>query len=166
MYFIVTKKTHILAFVVSCILIILQFNTVAEINMNILASVGSYRMLKYYIILILIILINSLLHELIHGIAYVSFGGKFIIGFKGTYFYTREITGKRLTVKEFAIVLLAPLTILSTVSLFIPMVGGLMFFVNLLGSTGDIIMTFWLIKLNKNSLIVDMNEGFYVVNEC
>lgn len=166
MYFIVTKKTHILAFVVSCILIILQFNTVAEINMNILASVGSYRMLKYYIILILIILINSLLHELIHGIAYVSFGGKFIIGFKGTYFYTREITGKRLTIKEFAIVLLAPLTILSTVSLFIPMVGGLMFFINLLGSTGDIIMTFWLIKLNKNSLIVDMNEGFYVVNEC
>lgn len=166
MYFIVTKKTHILAFVVSCILIILQINTVAKINMNILASVGSYRMLKYYIILILTILINSLLHELIHGIAYVSFGGKFIIGFKGTYFYTREITGKRLTVKEFAIVLLAPLTILSTVSLFIPMVGGLMFFVNLLGSTGDIIMTFWLIKLNKSSLIVDMNEGFYVVNEC
>lgn len=165
MYFIVTKKTHILAFVLSCILIIFQFNTINEINMSILTSVGSYRMLKYYIILILILLINSLLHELIHGLAYVSFGGKFIIGFKGTYFYTKEITGVRLKVKDFAIVLLAPLTIISTLSLFIPMVGGLIFFVNLLGSTGDLIMTWRLMKLSKDALIVDIDEGFYVENK-
>lgn len=165
MYFIVTKKTHILAFVLSCILIIFQFNTINEINMSILTSVGSYRMLKYYIILILILLINSLIHELIHGLAYVSFGGKFIIGFKGTYFYTKEITGVRLKVKDFAIVLLAPLTIISTLSLFIPMVGGLIFFVNLLGSTGDLIMTWRLMKLSKDALIVDIDEGFYVENK-
>lgn len=165
MYFIVTKKTHILAVVMSGILIILQFNTIAEINMSILSSVGSYKMLKYYIILILILLINSLLHELIHGLAYASFGGRFMIGFKGTYFYTREITGVRLKIKEFALVLLAPLTIISTISLFIPLIGGLIFFVNLLGSTGDLIMTWRLLKLNKESLIVDIDEGFYVENK-
>lgn len=165
MYFIVTKRTRIVAFVMSCILIMLQFNTIAEINMRILSSVGSYRMLKYYIILILILLINSLFHELIHGLVYVSFGGKFIIGFKGTYFYTKEITGVRLKVKEFAVVLLAPLTVISTISLFIPMVGGLVFFVNLLGSTGDLITTWRLLKLNKDALIVDINEGFYVENK-
>lgn len=165
MYFILTKKTHILAFIMSCVLIIVQFNTITEINMTILSTFGSYRMLKFYIILIIILFINSLLHEFIHGLAYVSFGGKFIIGFNGTYFYARKTTRIRLKVKDFAVVLLAPLTIISTISLFVPMIGGVIFFVNLLVSTYDVIMILWLMKLNKEVLIIDMDDGFYIENK-
>lgn len=36
----------------------------------------------------------TLIHELIHGCAYATFGGKIKFGFKGIYAYAQEISEK------------------------------------------------------------------------
>ncbi|SHK35204.1 Putative zincin peptidase [Clostridium cavendishii DSM 21758] len=163
MSFIITKKTHILCLVIACIIVVLQMNTIILINANIIELFQSHVVLKYYLMLLIIATINTLIHELIHGLTYKMLGGKFKIGFKGIFAYTKETTGIRLTVIELTIVLLAPVTLISIISLFIPVVGGLVFFINLLGSTGDLLMAFWLIRADKNSLILDTDKGFDVI---
>ncbi|SHJ99704.1 Putative zincin peptidase [Clostridium cavendishii DSM 21758] len=163
MSFIITKKTHILCLVIACIIVVLQMDTIIKINADIIELFQSHVVLKYYLMLLVISVINTIAHELIHGLAYKMFGGKFKIGFKGIFAYTKETTGIRLTVIEFTIVLLAPVTLISVISLFIPIVGGLIFYINLLGSTGDLLMAFWLIRADKNSLILDTDKGFDVI---
>ena len=162
MSFQITKKTQFLAFLMSCVLIISQVETIVSINWSILGKVGEYKVLKYYGILIVIVLLSTLIHELIHGLVYKSFGGNFVIGVKGMCAYTKETTGIELTVSQFAVVLLAPVTLISTISLFIPVVGSLVFFVNLLGSTGDFVVMLWLMKIKKDSFVVDRDDCFYV----
>lgn len=42
-------------------------------------------------------------------------------------------------------------------------IGGVIFILNLLGSTGDLIMAFYLCKSNENSYILDRKYGFDVI---
>lgn len=66
---------------------------------------------------------------------------------------------------ECLIVLLAPVTIISSASLIIPgSIGGIVFLLNLLGSTGDLLMAFYLCRINHSSYIVDRKYGFDIVD--
>ncbi|MGH4125298.1 MAG: metalloprotease family protein [Clostridium sp.] len=61
-----------------------------------------------------------------------------------------EVSAKPIQRVKFLIVLLLPVTVISVVSLFLPLwVGGMIFFLNLLGSSGDLLMAFSLMKLDS-----------------
>ncbi len=92
-------------------------------------------------------------------------GGKVKYGFKGLYAYAQEISGITLHRTQFLIVLLAPVTIISFGSVFIPgYIGYSIFLLNLLGSTGDLLMALYLCRSNENSYIIDESYGFDVVD--
>ena len=60
--------------------------------------------------------------------------------------------------------LLAPVVVISLLSLALPaLIGGLIYFLNLLGSSGDIYMSLFLCRLNYNNYIVDKSYGFDVI---
>ncbi|WP_461206872.1 hypothetical protein [Clostridium sp. DL1XJH146] len=64
-----------------------------------------------------------------------------------------------------AIVLLAPVTVISVATLFISeSIGSIIFLLNLVGSTADLLMALYLCRVNENSYIVDREYGFDVVD--
>jgi len=108
----------------------------------------------------------SIVHEAIHGLAYEFFGGKVKYGFKGIYAYTQEVSEIPIDRIKFLIILLAPLTVMSILTLLLPVwLGGIIFLLNLLGASGDLYMSYKLIKYDSNSKIVDRIYGFDVVQE-
>lgn len=93
-------------------------------------------------------------------------GGKIKFGFKGIYAYTQEISGVILHRTKFAVILLAPVTIISLITLLITSsLGTLIFLLNFLGSTGDIIMAIYLCKSSGNSYIKDREYGFDIIEK-
>jgi len=106
----------------------------------------------------------SIVHEGIHGLVYKVFGGKVKYGFKGIYAYTQEISEMPIDRVKFLIILLAPLAVMSIITLLLPLwLGGMIFFLNLLGASGDLYMSYKLIKYDYNSKIIDRKYGFDVV---
>jgi hypothetical protein len=103
-------------------------------------------------------------HELVHGYFFTIFGGKIKYGFKVLYAYTSETSGKSLSRTQFLVILLAPLTVISLAALAVNgWPGGLIFSLNLLGSSGDILMAFYLCRLDDNAKIIDREYGFDVI---
>jgi len=110
------------------------------------------------------LLLTTLVHEVLHGLMYILFGGKVKFGLKLVCAYTVETSGVILHRTKFLIVLLSPLTIISLLSLFLGSgFGGLIFIFNLLGSTGDLLMAFYLCKGDEKSYIVDRPYGFDIL---
>lgn len=106
----------------------------------------------------------TLVHELIHCIAYSLFGGRIKFGFKGICAYTQEVSVIVLHRTKFLVVLLAPATVISVLTIFIPnSIGSVIFLLNLLGSIGDIIMAIYLCKSDYNSYIIDKDYGFDII---
>lgn len=106
----------------------------------------------------------TIVHELIHGTTYRIFGGKVKYGFKGIYAYTHEVSELALDRSKFLVVLLAPVVIISLVSLCLPIwLGGMIYFLNLLGSVGDLYMAFILCRYRNESRIIDRKYGFGVI---
>ncbi len=105
-----------------------------------------------------------IIHEALHGICYILFKGKVRFGFKGIYAYCQETSNIKLQRTKFLMVLLAPVTIISLASLMLFIHwGALLFMLNLVGSTGDILMAVSLTKLNWNSYILDKKNGFDII---
>ncbi len=120
--------------------------------------------INFYIYILIVMVPVTAVHELIHGAFYMVFGGKIKFGFKGIYAYTMEISGKPIQRTKFLIVLLAPLSVISILSLLLPpWLGGIVFLLNLLGASGDIYMGLFLCRFNENSCIIDRIYGFDVV---
>lgn len=94
------------------------------------------------------------------------FGGRVKYGFKGVYAYAMEITGVALDRTQFLIVLLAPIMIISIIALLIPgRTGEIVFLLNSLGSVGDLLMDFYLIRVSDDDYIVDRDYGFEVIKK-
>lgn len=65
---------------------------------------------------------------------------------------------------KFLIVLLMPIVTISLLSLLLPSwLGGMIYFLNLLGSSGDLYMVVSLTKLQHQSKIIDKKYGYDVV---
>ena len=104
------------------------------------------------------------IHEAIHGITYIIFGGKVKYGFKGIYAYTMEVSEKPLEITKFLVILLMPVTVISLLSLLLPnWLGNMVYLLNLIGSPGDLFMAFSLIKFDHSCKIIDRNYGFDIV---
>jgi hypothetical protein len=59
---------------------------------------------------------------------------------------------------------MAPMTVISLISMLLPYQWGLMLFIlNLLGSSGDIYMSLWLCKIGENTKIIDRKYGFEIL---
>lgn len=169
MCFKITWKTHLLSFVLSLLLTLCLYDTFYFIMKEYVERVAvlvpkEFLMIFCLLSLLLMVAKVSLFHELIHGLCYKLFGGRVRYGFKLIYAYTEETSGKPIERIAFLIILLAPLTIISLLSLLLPLyLGGMIFIINLTGSTGDIIMALALIRYDFDSYIIDRKYGFDVI---
>lgn len=175
MFFKVSWKLHVLCLVISlgiCLVFKVCFvNIIVEIVLSeTFAQIrGNYLGLYLYLLLVGVSLfLTTLVHEILHGLMYILFGGKVKFGLKLVCAYTAETSGIILHRTKFLIVLLAPLVVISLVSLFLGSgIGGVIFMFNLLGSTGDLLMSLYLCKTNEKSYIADRAYGFEVIdNDC
>ncbi|WP_058293853.1 DUF3267 domain-containing protein [Clostridium neonatale] len=171
MSFKVSWKIHILCFFIAYIFCLIEQKFILNLFVGLLLQntriefTGNMRM-DLSIFLFIIFIPITFVHELLHGIVYMMFGGKVRYGFKVIYVYAQEISDIELHRTKFLLVLLAPLTIISLCSAFMPKnIGGIVFLLNLLGSTGDILMALYLCKSNVNSYVVDRIYGFDVIDK-
>lgn len=171
MSFKVSWKIHILVFSIGYILCLIEKNAILNVFVGLLLEkviiefTGNMR-IDLIIFLFIILMPITLVHELIHGFSYIIFGGKVRYGFKVIYAYAQETSGIALHRTKFLAVLLAPLTIISVLSIFMPKyIGGIVYILNLLGSIGDLLMVLYLCKSNDNSYVVDKSYGFDIINK-
>lgn len=171
MSFKISWNIHIICFLLAYIFCYIQIDNISDIFLDLVINYKFFRLTEIYfldmIIINLILMIPiTLVHEIIHGITYIVFGGKIKFGFKGIYAYTQEISGVILHRTKFTVILLAPVTIISLSTLLITSsLGSLIFLLNFLGSTGDIIMAVYLCKSKENSYIKDRIYGFDVIDK-
>jgi len=169
MSFKITWKTHVICTIIAFTIAKLLGNIATNIVESfIVKSFISYptsnEIINFYIYVILLMIPISIVHEGIHGLTYKAFGGKVKYGFKGIYAYTQEISEMPIERTKFLIILLTPLTIMSVATLFLPAwLGGIIFLLNLLGASGDLYMSYRLIRYDASSKIVDRIYGFDVV---
>ena len=169
MSFKITWKTHVICILIAFITVKLLGSSADSILESFFLKPfifypTSYLLINFYIYVLLLMIPISIIHESIHGLAYKIFGGKVKYGFKGSYAYTQEISELPIERTKFLIILMAPLTLISMLTLLLPSwLGGMMFLLNLLGASGDLYMSFKLIQYNWNSKIVDKKYGFDVV---
>lgn len=169
MSFKITWKTHVICTIIAFLIVKLLGSMVGNILDNFFLKPYIFYPTKYVVInfciyVLLLMIPISIAHEGIHGLAYKVFGGKVKYGFKGIYAYTQEVSEIPIDRTKFLIILLAPLTVMSILTLVLPMwLGGIIFLLNLLGASGDLYMSYRLIRYDSNSKIVDRKYGFDVV---
>lgn len=171
MSFKISYKTHIICFLIGLLVTILLGKLVDKILIDYIVAIIHYwssnnMIIKFYGFIIILLIPIILIHELIHGAVYTIFGGKVRYGFKGVYAYTQEISESPIEKRKFMLILLAPLIIISPIIIIVSSwLGGLIFLLNLLGSSGDIYMAITLIKYPANSKIIDRSYGYDVIVE-
>jgi hypothetical protein len=168
MVFKVTWRTHIACLEVSLIFALLMNNPVNSILQDFINSISPYYpveniVINFYICISVLLLIISVVHEGIHAIMYILFSGKVRFGFKFIYAYTHEISSIALERIKFLIILLAPLVMISLTSVVLGHIGGMVYLINLLGSSGDILMSLILCRYHPGCKIIDRSYGFEVI---
>ncbi|MBU3110254.1 DUF3267 domain-containing protein [Clostridium lacusfryxellense] len=169
MSFKITWKTHVICTIIAYLTVKIMGQTADIIIENFFLKPFIFYpteslIINFFIYVLLLMIPISIVHESIHGLSYRVFGGTVKYGFKGIYAYTQEISELPINRTKFLIILLAPLTIISILTVLLPIwLGGIIFLLNLLGATGDLYMSYRLIRYNSNSKIVDRIYGFDVV---
>lgn len=168
MSFKISWKIHALCFIMACGMCFIMNDMLNKISFNIMSRIiiTKYILLNYTIFMVVIFIPITIVHELLHGIAYTLFGGKVKFGFKFIYAYTQEVSGVVLHRNQFLIVLMTPVIVISVVTVFVGSYISLIVFVlNLVGSTGDLLMALYLCRGNENSYVVDRDYGFDMVEK-
>lgn len=98
MSFHLSWKTQLLLFAISIIVALLFQNQLIEVAINFIiyahiSMYSSYPILQTYLYTILLMILITFVHEPLHGIFYMLFGGKVKYGLKMGCAYTQEITG-------------------------------------------------------------------------
>ncbi|HEY5524593.1 MAG TPA: DUF3267 domain-containing protein [Clostridium sp.] len=169
MSFKITWKTHVICLIIAFMMVALMWDTANKIIENFLLRPFIFYPTKYVVInlyfyVILLMIPISIIHESLHGLAYKAFGGKVKYGFKGIYAYTQEVSEIPIERTKFLIILMIPLIVMSIGTLLLPnWLAGIIFLLNLLGASGDLYMSFNLIRYHWNSKIIDRRYGFDVV---
>ncbi|OCA97844.1 DUF3267 domain-containing protein [Clostridium beijerinckii] len=175
MSFKVSWKLHLECFFMDGVICVLDGNNIFNLFVDLLLNneiinFTENRSIDLVIFLIIIfipvIFVHEFVHEFIYGVFYKLFGGQIKFGLKGIYDYVEETSEIALQRTKFLIILLAPVIIISLISMFIQnIIGECILLLNLLGSTGDILMALYLCKYDSNSYIVDKSYGFDVINK-
>lgn len=161
-------KIYIIAFIISFILRKQVEVMVIQIAIYIYETTGIsinlFYLLWVFLYLAVLMVPITLLHEGLHSLVHLAYGGRVKIGFKSIYAYCQELSGIELTRTQFLIVLLAPVTFISALCMLLPYKWGLIVFIlNLLGSSGDLYMALWLCRVKSAARIVDRSYGFDVL---
>lgn len=164
-----TYKTHLLIFAIAIIFSIAFYDFINSVLFNFYLNTFDIlpeKMNSFFQIslIFLVMIFITIVHELIHGIVHITFGGKVKYSFKIIYAATQEVSGNPLTVTQFLIVLVSPLVFISMLSLLLPAwIGPLVFLMNLIGSFGDIYMGIRILGFCNRDRIIDRDYGFDVV---
>lgn len=166
MEFKITNKLHLKLLFIALIFSIIFHNYLNTIIFNFFKKsidIFNYSITISFILLIATITMITIAHELIHGLTFTIFGGKVKYKFKFIYAATEEISNKPISLTQFTIILVAPVTVISFLSLLLPnWIGNLTFVSNLIGSVGDLYMSIGLIRYPYDSKIIDKPYGYYV----
>ncbi|MBN3382920.1 DUF3267 domain-containing protein [Clostridium botulinum] len=166
MEFKITNKLHLKLLFIALIFSIIFHNYLNTIIFNFFKKsmdIFNYSITISFILLMATITMITIAHELIHGLTFTIFGGKVKYKFKFIYAATEEVSNKPISLTQFTIILLAPITVISLFSLLLPnWIGSLIFVSNLIGSIGDLYMSIGLIKYPYDSKIIDKPYGYYV----
>lgn len=171
MSFKLTNKVHLCCLFLSVIITVFLYpifigSLEALILSDYILSPTRDIMMNYYIIIFLIIAFVTIVHEGIHGVAYIIFGGRVKFGIKKLCVYTQEISGIPIDKRKFLIILLSPAIIISVISFIMPYSIGMSILVlNLVGCSGDFYMSFYIMRLPKKCSIVDRSYGFDIVKD-
>lgn len=121
----------------------------------------------FWAILLGTILLWYCLHEIIHGMAYRMTGTKkenltFGMAIEKGVFYC--LSNQEITKKSVLISLLAPLVVIGIITLIISIIFDLpllclLSIINIGGSTGDIIMFLYIVRLDKDLLYKELGEA-------
>lgn len=169
MSFKVTWKMHLICIAMAYMIMLLLDNSINSIIMNFALSgfllyPTENVVYNFYIYAVIMLILISLVHELIHGVTFALFGGKVKYGFKIIYAYTREVSELPVPRTKFLVALLMPVVMISLASAIIGgWFGGMIYLLNLLGSTGDILMAFVLCRYDSECCIIDRVYGFDAV---
>ena len=169
MSFKISWKTHVICIFIALIIVKLLGSNADNIMDNFFLRPfifypTEYLAINFFIYALLLMMPISIIHEGIHGFVFKAFGGKVKYGFKGIYAYTMEISELPIERTKFLIILLAPVTAMSIVTLLLPTsLGGVIFLFNLLGASGDLYMSYRLMKCHCDSKIIDKIYGFDVI---
>lgn len=169
MSFKITYKIHILCFIFSYLISILLMKQIDfMIEGWFLSGIYSFPTrflwINFIIYLVFLMLPISMVHELLHGAVYKAYGYRVSYGFKYLYAYTKETSGRAIPKNQFIAVLLTPCIIISIIALLIGTHLSITIFVlNLLGSTGDLLMTLFIIKYKSTIKIMDKDYGFDII---
>lgn len=166
MKFTVDKALHTKAFLIAIIIGFIFFEYITDILIAYQTDLFRYShsILLYWAVLLGIVLAMSFVHELIHGLGHLIFGGKVKIGFKGIYAYTKEVSGMPIYGKHLLIILLMPVIIISIPAIFLShWIFQFLCIFNFIGSLGDILMFIFIVK-NKGyrRYIRDLEDGFII----
>lgn len=163
----VDYKLHLLVFLLAGVVGYMFYDEISVVLSKIesIVSDSTYFTLAFIGLLLFMVYSMSLIHELLHALAYMIVGGKVMIGFKGMYAYTKETSGMILTSKQFLFVLLLPVTLMSLPAIFTThYITMFVLIFNLIGSMGDLLMSLFVIKNNK-LLVVDSDYGFNMIEK-
>ena len=169
MSFRVTWRMHIACLLISYFIALILQHPLDQavksyVDSGLIFYPSKYLMLNFYLFIILLLIPLSVVHEFLHGITFKVFGGKVKYGFKIIYAYTQEVSGIEVSILKFSIILLAPVTVISLLGLWLGgWLGGLIYILNLLASSGDLLMACTLLKYDRNSKIIDRSYGFDII---
>lgn len=171
MSFKVSWKVHLLSLIISYSICYIMKDLITNVFLvlfmnNKILDITSNIQIYFLLLLLIVFVLVILIHELVHGIIYQFFGGKVRYGFKVIFAFTQETSGIILHRTKFLIVLLGPLTLISLATLLIPgEFGAIIFLLNFLGSTGDLIMALYLLRTSSRCYIIDRKYGFDIIDK-
>lgn len=164
----ISTKLHLICLICSMSMYYLFYNFVnvaveGMFNSSVMCYPTPNLTTNFILISLTIVSAMSIIHELIHKYFYELFGGKAKIGFKYIYAYTQETSKIAIRTWKFIIILLMPLVVISVCTLpFNYWLTDFIFFFNLVGATGDIIMTLIVLRYGKNGRVIDEDKGFSI----
>lgn len=169
MSFKITWKLHVACNILALLMIIPLYGFINSTNELLFSTQYIFfptkiLLVNYYFYIFLVMIPVTIIHEWIHGLTYIYFGGKVKYGYRIIYAYTQEISELPIKRNRFCVVLLTPLFVITIFCLFFSnFFTGMALIINLLGSTGDIIMAFSLLRYPKQSKIIDKRYGYDVI---
>ncbi len=169
MIFRISSSMQIKSFLISAGLAAAMYRTIINIDEIFFSSKMAFLptpipIVSYFIVVILVLIPITAVHEVIHGAFYKIYGGRPVYGFKVVYAYTMEVTGKPILRNRFLLLLLAPVTIISVLCTLLPGIwGSAIMVLNLIGSSGDLYMAWSLRRLPCQCCIIDRPYGYEAI---
>lgn len=165
----ITWKTHMICTLISLAISLMMGRLIDNIMVGLSDTDILFRMIpwpqaSFMVLVVLLMVPITLVHEYIHGVFYRSFKGKVRFGFKGIYAYCQETSGIAIERVNYLIVLLSPLVFISILAVLIGgWIGSLVYLLNLMGSSGDLYMAYKVSLCGKGSRVIDRPFGFEVI---